>query len=460
MTYSTAEILNELLRRTQVMRTPNLRSEKFVKQNAAIDDPSRLKAYNCTRRSGKSIAVAIDFPETCIATPKVNCLYLALTLKSARNIIWDALKDYSVMADPYCKPNESRHEIIFSNKSSVRLMGADCSEKEMKKALGGKYKKVAIDEAGSFSIDMPKLVYQMIRPATADHLGQIILLGTCENIRGTFFEEVTEGREPGWSIHKWTAYDNPHMVDNWTIEVEDLIARNPNVVNASWFKTHYLNQWCADDDLLIMHVGAHNLVQALPDRKTPYEYILGIDLGYNDSTAFTVVAYHDYDKTAYIVRSFKESKLIISKVSEKIEDLRRKYPFSSLIIDGANKQAVEEMRQRYGIPLESAEKTEKAFFLKLLNDDLIVGNVKIVESGCAGLLDEWEKLQWEDLTKQDEDPRCSNHESDSALYAWRKCYHYLATREPENYSKNSAQYMQREEEREAEEYGRKKGWLR
>jgi hypothetical protein len=396
-----------------------------------------------------------------VAQPKVNCLYLALTLKSARNIIWDALKDYSMLADPYCKPNESRHEIVYSNKSSARLMGADCSEKEMKKALGGKYKKVAIDEAGSFSIDMTKLVYQMIRPATADYLGQIILLGTCENIRGTFFEKVTEGHEPGWSVHKWTAYDNPHIVDNWTIEVQDLLTRNPNVVNASWFKTHYLNQWCADDDLIIMHMGAHNFVEAMPETKTPYNYILGVDLGFNDASSFTVTAYHDYEKVAYFVQSFKKTKMIISAVAEMIEQLRTKFPFEHLVIDGANKQAVEEMRQRYSLPLESAEKTEKAFFLKLLDDDLIVGNVKIVKGGCPGLIKEWEDLQWEDLTKQNEDPRCSNHENDSALYSWRKCYHYLATREPENYSKNSSQYMDREEEREAEEYENrsKKRWL-
>lgn len=460
MTYTTSEILTELLRRTQIQRTPNLRSVEFQKQNEAIDDPNRLKAYNCTRRAGKSIGVAIDFAETCASIPSVKCLYLALTIGSARNIIWDALKDYSAMADPYSKPNESRHEILFSNKSSARLMGADCSDKEMKKALGGSYKKVAIDEAGSFSIDMPKLVYQMIRPATADHLGQIILLGTCENIRGTFFEKVTEGLEAGWSVHKWTAYDNPHMKDKWTQEVTDLVTRNPLVVNASWFKTHYLNQWCADDDLLIMHLKAHNFVESLPERKTPYNYILGIDLGYNDASSFTVTAYHDHDRIAYFVQSFKKTGMIISKVAEMIEHLRAKFPFDNLVIDGANKQAVEEIRQRYGIPLESAEKTEKVFYLKLLDDDLIVGNVKIVRSGCAGLIEEWEALQWEDLNKTNEDPRCSNHEADSALYSWRKCHHFLATREPEVYSKNSQAYMDQEEEREAElNDGRRKRWL-
>lgn len=384
---------------------------------------------------------------------------MALTLKSARYIIWDAIKDYSIKADPYCRPNEQRHEITFSNKSTIRLMGADCSDKEMKKALGGKYKKVAIDEAGSYSIDMVKLIYQMIRPATADELGQIILLGTCENIRGTFFEKVTEGVEAGWSIHKWTAFDNPHMRVNWEKEIADLVTRNPKVVNASWFKTHYLNEWCADDDLLIIHLSEVNYAEDLPKRKTDYTYVLGIDLGYNDATAFSIVAYHDFDKIAYVVESYKQSGMIISQVADAITQIQRKLPFNKLIIDGANKQAVEEMKQRYGLPLESAEKQGKSFYLKMLNDDLIVGNVKLINHKNNELITEWQNLQWKDLQKEDEDPRCQNHLSDSTLYAWRECYHYLATREPEIYNKNSQKYMDEIEEIEADGLHTRKSWF-
>lgn len=426
-----------------------LRSPTFLKQNNAIDDRARLKAYNCTRRAGKSIAVAIDFAETCSAETGVNCLYMALTLDSAREILWDAMKEYSFKADPYCKPNEARTFIKFSNGSRIKFSGADCSEKQMRKTLGQKYKKVAIDEAGSFTIDMNKLVYQMIRPATADYLGQIILLGTCENIRDTFFEKITEGHEPGWSIHKWTAYDNPHMKDKWIQENADLLARNPNIVNASWYKTHYLNQWCADDDLLIirLHDGAY--ADELPARKTDYNYILGVDLGFNDSSSFTVVAYHDFDKVAYFVESRKQAGLILSQVAEQIALLQSRYPFDKLKIDGANKQGVEEMRVRFGLPLEAAQKQEKAFFLKLLDDDIQIGNVRILKNKCNSLITEWKNLQWKNLNKEDEDPRCQNHEGDAALYAWRECYHFLATREPEKLNKYTQNYMDLMEEEEA-----------
>jgi hypothetical protein len=438
----------------------DLRSPDFPKQNSAIDDKARLKAYNCTRRAGKSIAIAIDFAETCASEEGMNCLYMALTIGSAREILWDAVKEYALKADPYSKSHESRLEVRFSNGSKIKFSGADCSEKQMRKVLGQKYKKVAIDEAGSFTIDMHRLVYQMIRPATADYLGQIILLGTCENIRQTFFEKITSGEEPGWSVHKWTAYDNPHMKDNWIIEVNELIERNPNVINASWFKTHYLNQWCADDELLILHQVEESLTDSIPIRKSEYTFILGVDLGFNDSSAFVVICYYDYDKICYVVESFKEPELILSKVASRIVFLNTKYPFSKMIIDGANKQGVEEMRQRFSLPLESAQKTEKSIFLKLLNDDFVVGNVKILKGSNNQLVTEALQLQWEDTRKEKEDPRCENHVIDALLYSWRSCYHFLAVREPQVKNINSDDYMNQLEEDEADGIKEKKEWYR
>ncbi len=449
MTILISELLRELIKRSDLKRLVDLRSTDFLKQNEAIDDRSRLKAYNCTRRAGKSIAIAIDFAETCANEPNMNCLYMALTIGSAREILWDAAKEYALKADPYAKSHESRVEIRFSNGSKIKFSGADCSEKQMRKVLGQKYKKVAIDEAGSFTIDMHRLVYQMIRPATADYLGQIILLGTCENIRQTFFEKVTTGEEPGWSIHKWTAYDNPHMKDKWIIEVNELIERNPNVINASWFKTHYLNQWCADDELLVLHKVAEAQIDEIPIRKTPYVYILGVDLGFNDSSAFTVICYHDYDKICYVVESYKEPELIFSQVAQRINFLSTKFPFSKIIIDGANKQGVEEIKQRFSLALEPAQKTEKAIFLKLLNDDFVVGNVKIKKNSNNQLITEALQLQWEDSRKEKEDARCENHSIDALLYSWRSCYHFLSIREPIIKNRNSEDYMNQLEEDEA-----------
>lgn len=427
----------------------DLRSPDFIAQNNAIDDKSQLKAYNCTRRAGKSLSVAIDFVESASTLPATNYLYMALTIASAREILWDTLKDINDKSQMGGIPNESRLDIVFPNKSKIKFAGADCSEKQMRKVLGQKYKKIAIDEAGSFTIDMKKLVYQMCEPTLIDLRGQMIMLGTCENIPLTFFEEITEGREPGWSVHKWDTRDNPFMKEQWAEQIETMRIRNPNVIHTSWYKTHYLNQWCSDDNLMIIKLDSSTSVEGVPLRRG-YEYILGVDLGYNDASAFSVIAYHDYDKVAYVVESSKMSELDFTGVFHEIKKYTVKYAFNKIIIDGANKQGVEELRKRFELPLQIAEKTDKAIFLRILRDDIIEGKVKVVESRNNELLTEWKQLQWKDAHKEHEDPRCQNHISDATLYAWREARHYLATAEPVKLSRDSQEYMDQEMELEAD----------
>ena len=446
-------LLTELISRANISRIIDLRDRDFTAQNNAIDDTSSLKAYNCTRRAGKTLSIVIDFLESGSNNPKTKYLYMALTLDSARGICWDEFKEYNDTHNLGFKANESRSELRHPNGSLIKLAGADCSEKQMRKILGQKYKKVAIDEAGSFTIDMNRLVYQMIEPTLIDLKGQLILLGTCENIPNTFFERVTEGVEQGWSVHKWTARENPHVRENFIDQINSILERNPNAVNASWFKTHYLNQWCSDDDLLIIKISDENIVGELPkiNPRTRWQFVLGVDIGYNDANAFTVTAFNKYIKRMFFVESFKKAELDFTGVSKLITNLQRRYPFFRIVIDGANKQGVQELRNRWKLPLQNAEKQGKATYLRILRDDFIEGKAQILEGKCNELETEWNQLIWKDGNKQDEDPRCQNHCSDSALYSWREARHYIAQDEPPKLSVNSDEYMRKEEEREARE---------
>lgn len=442
-------MLRELVRRHQ--RKPSLRNPSFVKQNQAIDDVSKLRAWNCTRRAGKSTAAAIDLVETLEKYPNNKNLYLALTLDSARGILWDELKNMNDKAKLGLDFKEQRSIVVHPNGSSIRMFGVDANAKEMRKVLGQKYKKVFIDEAGSMTIDMEKLCYQMIEPALMDLDGQLTLLGTCENIPNTFFEKVTMWNEKRWSVTKWTTADNPYLKEAWSREVGLMIAENPKIVEASWFKTHYLNIWCQDDDLLIIPFSEErNECSDLPSN-IEWNFVLGVDLGYNDATAFSVVAFSPYHKACYRVFGYKESGLILSKAGEEIEKIRKSFDFHKIVIDGANKQGVEDLKQRMKLPLVEAEKTGKPTYLKALKDDVITGNFKIIKGSGDGLKKEWGQLQWVDMNQLKEDPRCQNHESDATLYAWRECRHYAGLSIAPKHEINTDDYMRELEEKQARE---------
>jgi len=394
--------------------------------------------------------------EICEEFPKSRTVYAGLTGDSVAEIIWDVFKDLNRIGKYDCKFNETKKIIFHPNGSRTRLIGLDSSAREMRKVLGQKLRKFSIDEAGSITQDMKKLCYQMIMPALTDLAPNswLTLLGTCENIPNTFFEAVTEGTEKGrdWKVYKWTAYENPHMKKQWTLEINDMIKQNPLVVEASWYRTHYLNEWCSDDDLLIIKLDKdqRNYADILPQDKRWF-YVLGVDLGYNDATAFSVIAYTPKHPKAYVIHASKESELDFTGVAKQIRNIQRKFQITKIIIDGANKQGVEEIKNHHQIPLHSAEKSDKATYLRLLRDDVLEARLMLLPSDTGELITEWGSLQWKNEDKDTEDGRCQNHLSDATLYAWRECRHYLYTPPKKKHNKDTDEYMDDLEKREAKQ---------
>ena len=99
----------------------------------------------------------------------------------------------------------------FPNGSVIYLVGADNSEDEMSKLLGQKFKLCIIDESAFFKQDLRKIVYEILKPACADLRGTIAMISTTRDLTKGLYYEVTNGEEAGWSVHKWSAEDNPHM---------------------------------------------------------------------------------------------------------------------------------------------------------------------------------------------------------------------------------------------------------
>ena len=106
---------------------------------------------------------------------------------------------------------------------------------------------------------------------------------------------------------------------------------------------------------------------------------------------------------------------------------------NEVIIDGAAKQSVEEMRIRFNINFKAAEKVNKKDYIEILNNELICKRVKLVNATTQDLQEEYYSLIWSEQArlknKWIEDPKCDNHLCDSALYAFRYSYTYLRDEE-------------------------------
>jgi hypothetical protein len=169
-------------------------------------------------------------------------------------------------------------------------------------------------------------------------------------------------------------------------------------------------------------------IDSLPKCNDWY-YVLGVDLGFNDATSFSIIASSFKLKEAFCVYCDKDTEMDLTDTANMIKSLKEKFPLTRIIVDGANKQGIEEMKNRLNLPeIEIAEKQGKATFLRLLKDDVVIGGIKFIKDICSMLEEEWKDLMW--LSKKGvkleiEDPRCQNHLSDATLYAWRHTYGYL-----------------------------------
>lgn len=437
------------LQRLEVLKTKYLEQQqgKFRVQEIAfreqldfIFDPNRLKALFCTRRAAKSYTGGLYLIKEALENPGCNVLYIGLTRQSAHGIIWkDILRELDQKHSLKIKFNETMLTATLPNGSVIWVTGADTDESEMNKLLGRKYRLVILDEASMFSVNMHQLVYGILKPATADQRGTICLLGTSSNItRGLFFN-ITNKKEEGWSLHTWTAHQNPHIKEQWKEELEDIDKNRPLFKLTALYRQWYLNQWVVDEEAKVYKYNeALNKAPYLPRDLGDFHYVLGVDLAHSpDSTAFVISAYHEQDPNLYFTYARKHIKMDITAVAEERHRLAKKHDFEVEVIDGANKMAVEELNQRHGCKFLAADKIGKVDFIKLMNDEFIQGKIKLLpeaysshEANVDSLHDEYEALVWvtdNGVVKEPrkEHPGIHNDLADAALYNWRYCYQYL-----------------------------------
>jgi hypothetical protein len=107
------------------------------------------------------------------------------------------------------------------------------------------------------------------------------------------------------------------------------------------------------------------------------------------------------------------------------------YPINYFIVDGANKQAVEEIVRHHQLPLTPAQKTDKASFIRIMNSDFISGKIKVDPSKNIVLAQEYDKAVWNKKALErglyKEDLSFHGDCTDAALYAYRFTYAYTHT---------------------------------
>ena len=436
-------LLKEKQRRQSL---PNLLEACFDKQIAFINDPARRKALFVARRSGKTWAIVVTLIKACMEAPATRCLYYGLTSQVA----WDTI--YLHMAEILCRQfgipimvNTTKQTITFENKSYIKVTGDDATDKQIDKALGGKYKIVVFDECQSINHDLENWVRYKIGPAMIDLQGTIVLAGTAGNLMGErYWYKVTktEGvREPGWNVHHWNWTDNPFMRDKVAKDLAGEIALDKDFVDSDGYIQNWLCQWRIETTGRIYKYDP--MKNALQDKlieksllahESKWKFIIGLDFGYEDSNAIVVGGFYKHDPVCYIVDSFKQNHMQTDELAALLSEWKEKYKPIFIVGDAQNKQVIEDMRNRFRIPIVAAQKLGKFAHTVAMNADFKSSKIKVIEANNRALIKEWDELVWAEkqrlLGEYKENPTKDNHLADACLYLHHFSKHYRSTPEP------------------------------
>jgi len=461
-----------------------IRAELFSQQLSYIDDKSCFKAALCTRRAGKTSMWARVGTIDCLQNERILVRIWGISRLRAKELLW---AEFTYLLARHNIPvylNETELKIRFKNGSEVRLVGAD-KDKEVQKKRGDKTWREIILESQLFGSMLQRLVEDVVDPCLLDERqrggGFLDLEGTPGPICAGYWYDVTgrndtaarwqsvgskDGTGSGYSCHRWSVLDNPFMPHART-EVEALRQRR------RWAQDNptYLREWCARwvndfGSLYYRYDESRNsfTIMDVQPWGPGWRHVLGWDLGSRDDMALVVWGYHPDRPDLYEAFSWKKPGASSNEVMEQIAELeKRGFNFVKMVADtgGGGRMYVEEVMSRYGRVFEAAKKTEKYEHVRLMNDDLLTGHIKLQrESQYAHEISQlpidpkW--LEEVGFTSgpdakpgekpysgkpPNEDPRFPNHCCDAGLYGYRDAKHWLHEEEIKRPARGSKEFV-------------------
>jgi len=421
-------------------------------QRSFIDDEHRFKVARCGRRGGKSVMDVIYLIITCLENPNTPTLYLGLTRESAKNTIWDFVCYTCERLGINIEARVSELRINFDNGSFIRLFGADTSNGR-ERLRGQKFKLIIVDEMGFYS--GADYLIEAVIPMLADYQGTICMTSSPGLVLAGMFYEADQGsKSGGWSQYHWDMRSNPHFMtpvnkmtkpiepymhtfkDGYTLEVKtaaelEMVTIVKNLYGDIWshpgFQREYLGLWVADNTTLVYPYATyndkpgHNVVKEDFSLEEPL-YAIGIDLGSISDNSIVVLQYSHHRREAVFVEAWKGNDMRVDALGAKISEYYEKYAPTHIVADtgGYGRGIVDELKYRYTLPIQAAEKTDKAFYQSVFSNDLLSGWIKARSEGALLLLAEWANIIKDE--KGSEVVGQVNHAADAALYVYRKVY--------------------------------------
>jgi hypothetical protein len=433
-------------------RVLDQRKRLFPYQLKFLLDPAKNKGVVSTRRSGKTKcfqqmameAVTDNFwSDVMRSQPVVQ--YVTTTQKKALDLFWRPFRRACEQLGLEAHWDDHNLRALFTNGVLVRASGV-ATGFDIEAYRGDAYVLVLIDEAASLGPKLESLLVEGLGMAMADYQGTRAVVGTPGRTKSGFLYEAVHGLVEGWTFHpKWDFRDNPTLSPE--TKTDEWIRLNVGPLTSARVRREAFGEWVTDASELVYQFSTdRNTVLALPPIEGEWNYALGLDLGFRDPTAWTVVAWCTEREEMYVVLSDSKSGMTASEIFEKIQELQAKYNFKRIVADGSGSMArnsIDDWNVRGQLGIIPAQKSPgyKLPAMQLLNSDFVDRKVLFLEETTRGLQKELLELPWDEekpngvkharhdqSAQLKEHPGYANHMCDSLLYVSRESRHYLTRR--------------------------------
>lgn len=392
-------------------------------QRALVTDPAPHVSGLCPRRAGKSYAGAAAALITGEAKPGSISLIISLNLKQLKRIYWAGgpsglfTLDRKFGLGLNFNKTECRWE--HRNGSIGYLLG--CEEADQREVIRGLEADLyLVDECKSIAPSvLESLIDDVIDPQRETRRGRLILIGTPGHVMaGPFYQATCERAldedghpftvRPGtaddlgrtaesdllWSHHHWTLQDNTAAPWQWDGALRKKRSKKWSDDHPTW-QREYLGRWTGTTEGLVyryfdvLPTGTASWTPTpteanptgLPVDDGPWHLIAGLDLGFNDPTAFVLAGYSRATGELRHVYDYSAQHMLIDDVAQLIKSSVQKYgPIERIFADVGNlgRTLVEELIKKHGLPVEKAERREKFDHIELVNNALHRGEIKVI----------------------------------------------------------------------------------
>lgn len=424
----------------------------FDKQIAFKRDPSRFKVAVCTRRAGKTVECAADLIETACEFRDVVCLYVTLSRKSAKKIIWkDLIKILNEKKIPHHLDNTDLSITLTETGSIIYVSGAK-DKSEIEKFRGLAIKLCYVDESQSFRSYIEDMIDDVISPALFDHNGTLCLIGTPGPVPSGYFFNCFQN--PSWSSHSWSLFDNPHIKRKSGKDPRQLLQeeldRRGVTINDPKIQREFFAKWTVDSDSLIFKYSKdlNDYVDVKMD--SHFDYVVGVDIGHDDADAIAVIGWSNHKKEVYLIEEFIMPKQDITTLADQVNAMVLKYNPMRVVMDtgGLGKKIAKEINRRYESMVSPAEKSRKFEYIELLNDAMRTRKF-FAKKDSAFAQDCFLVEKDKDKSKVDKIVVSDRYHSDicdAVLYAYRESLHWLSAEPTKPIQVNTPEWYKQEED--------------